>query len=94
MCGYSSDCIICDNYDCDEKLFITSPKHTGWTNEDDKIIDDALELIGLNSHQKWTARMRLSGISRLSIMWSMEDIKKSGKRIEEIVRKSLDQFAE
>ncbi len=81
--------------DCEEEYFIANPKTTGWTNDDDEILKEALDIIGMdNENERWTAAMRLSGVSRLSVAWLVEDIRRARARIGEIVAHSLDQFQE
>jgi hypothetical protein len=81
--------------DCAEEFqFITSSKVTGWTNEDDKILQEALDSLDLTGAEKWTADTRLPDVSRLTVAWMVEDIRRARARIKEIVAKSLDQFQE
>ncbi len=88
-------CVSCNDELCPhDDTFITKPKYTGWTVEDDYLLLEALEFIGLNGSEKWTAQMRLTGVYRLSINWMMEDIKRAQERIRNIVNKALNQFVD
>ncbi len=83
-------------FECTDELeIITAPKVTGWTSDDDETLKSALEFVGItDNNEQWTAEMRISGTDRLVIEWIMDDITRAGKRIKEIVDKSLNHFAD